>query len=304
MTDLLELKPNRLLLDSEFEGYKLSLQEIPISKCTFKTKVDRILLGPNQYSILHAKLFGLHNHLIGDEYDENGSVYFVDEDWVINKVYIDPLSDILIDPIKVWQIPKIRERISGDYNVSLKFVSPELGVVTDGTGFLYILQTGCRDNDDNFKPCFSEEVAGPNEAFLLVDAVLKNKPSPDIHVLLISIKQLDLNEQYQSVIHWITLTLENDKWTQTSLKQLKTKGAIQYAALEKDCEAVYIASDHKCDIISNSDNPVLSNIEENNKNKTKYSYSWLQTEDDITIFIEMQENSIKNLMCASRVIKN
>lgn len=296
MTNLVELKPNRLLLDPNFDGYKLSLQEIPIIKRIFKPRVDRVLLGHNQYSVIHAKLFGFHNHLVGDEFDENGSVYFIDEDWNINKVYVDSLNDELIEPTKVWQIPKVRERISGDYNVSMKFVSKEILVVCDGTGFLYILQTGCRDSDDNFKSSFCDEVVGPNEGFVLMDAVVHNKQNPDLHVLLLSVK-LDPCEQYISVIHWITLTFESNKWTQTSLKQMRTKGGVQYAALEKDCKAVYIASDNECNIVLNSDNPVSNDAEEtNNDREMKYLYTWSQTKEDISISIELPENALKNLI--------
>lgn len=296
MASLIELKPNRLLLDSSFDGYKLSLREIPMEKRRFKNTVDRVLLNSNQYSLLHAKLFGLHNHLVGDEFAKNGSVYFIDQDWNINKIFVDSLCNELSDPITVWQVPKLRERISGDYNVSLKFVSPTTVVVCDGTGFLYILHTGCRDNAEKFRLSFSEEVAGPNEPFVLVDAVFnQQKTNPELHVLLLSIKQENLNEPYVSFLHWITLRFEKEIWSQTALKQLKTKGVIQYAAIEKSCEAVYIASDNESKIILNSDNPVLT-INQQNAEELKYLYEWSQTIENISIHINLPDNPCKQLV--------
>lgn len=296
MARLIELKPNRLLLDSNFDGYKLSLREILDMKSFFHIKVDRVLLNSNQYSILHAKLFGFQNHLIADEFDENGSVYFIDEDWNINKVYYKSVSDELCNPVKVWQVPKLRERICGDYNVSMKFISLDLVVVCDGTGFLYILHTGCRDNDDKFSSSFSAEVAGPNEPFVLLDAFLnQEKNNHELHVLLLSIKQDNPNEPYFSLLHWITLILENGIWSQTSIKQLKTKGAVQYAAIEKLCEAIYIVSDNECNIILNSDNPIV-NESQKSENDIHYTYEWTQTAEDISIYIVLPENPNKQLV--------
>lgn len=296
MSNLIELQPNRLLLDSNFDGYKLSLREISTKRRTFENTVDRILLTSNQNSILHAKLFGLHNHLVGDDFDENGSVYFVDKDWSVNKVYFDSLCDELSDPIKVWQVPKNRERTVKDYNITMKFISADMVVVGDGMGFLYILQTGCRDNDDKFILCFSEEVAGPNEAFMIVDAVYnRTRNDQELHVLLLSIKQEKPNERHFCLLHWITLTLKNGIWGQTALKQFKIKGVVQYAAVEKECEAVYIISDGECEIVLNSDNPVSKHNEYINID-IKSSYEWSQTTEDISISIEMSDEASKDLV--------
>lgn len=297
MANLIQLNPNRLLLDSNFNGYKLSLREIPTKKCYFNNKVDRVLLNSNQYSLLYAKLFGLHNHLIPDEFDENGSVYFIDEDWNVNKVYFESLSDELCNPIKVWQIPKSRERLCGDYNVSMKFISADLVVICDGTGLLYILQTGYRDNDDKFIPSFSAEVAGPNEAFVLLDAVINPQTNnSELHFLLLSIKQENSNAQYMSLLHWITLTLENGIWSQTAIKQLRTKGAVQYAAIERSCENVYVVSDNECTLILNSDNPILNKESENTEEEIKYLYEWSQTTEDVSIHIELPEKINKQFI--------
>lgn len=295
MANCVELRPNKLLLDSNFDGYKLSLRQLANKKRNFQIMVDRILLNSSQFSVLHTKLFGWHNHLIGDVFDENESVYFVDEDWNINKIYIDSLCDELTEPIIIWQIPKVRERTTGDYNVSMKFVSINLAVVADGTGFLYILQTCGKENDNKFTLSFSEEVAGPNEGFVILDTFYNQKKSdPELHLLLISIIQKNPNERYSSLLHWITLTQKNYAWTQTALKQLKTKGIVQYAAIETSGEAVYVTSDSECEIILNSDCPVSSETSQNID--VKYSYEWSQSMEDISINIELIENPNKDLI--------
>lgn len=68
---LFELRPDRSLLNPDFNGYKLSLDKIPALKKEFDTSVDRVLPNNEQYSLLHAKLFGLHNHLYTDHFDRS-----------------------------------------------------------------------------------------------------------------------------------------------------------------------------------------------------------------------------------------
>lgn len=259
MASLIELNPRRFPSDAYFNGYRLTSKPIPSRTCYFDNKVDRVLPNSNQHSVLHEKLFNFHNHLIADEF-EYASVYFIDEDLYINKVRFDTHYDELFDPVKVWQIPKSREKVYGDFNASMKFISLDMAIVADGrTEAIHILQTGDRGSSDEteFTSCFSDGVAGPIGAFLLMDAVLNaEKNYQELHVLLLSIAQETPDEQYSSLLYWITLILENDKWSQTGVIQLKTKGAINYAALEKSCEAVYIVTEDGCNITLNTDYPI------------------------------------------------
>nr|CAH7713262.1 unnamed protein product [Callosobruchus chinensis] len=292
---LIELKPKRNLLDPNFDGYKLSLKQIPIKKKELQNAVDRVLLNPNQFSVLQAKLIGLHNFLVGDYNEESDSVYFVDNEWNVCKSSLNPVTEELVDPVILWQVPDKEQRKSGDYNISMKFVAADLMVIADGRGTLYIVNTGNRNNNETFTACFSEEVVGSQEPFVIIDAVVKEgERSQELHVLLLTIKQesCEQKEKFISVLHWITLTkVENEDWAQTALKQLKSKGLIQYAAFEKTCDALYIVSEDECKFTLNSDNPVKNDQTEANAPK---AYQWTQTLEEITVKIPLADNVTKN----------
>ncbi|VEN59571.1 unnamed protein product [Callosobruchus maculatus] len=292
---LIELKPKRTLLDPNFDGYKLSLKEIPIKKKDLQRAVDRVLLNPNQFSVLHAKLIGLHNFLVGDYNEESDSVYFIDDEWKVCKTSLNPLTEELTDPVMLWQVPDKQQRKSGDYNLSMKFVATDLMVLADGRGTLHIINTGNRNNNETFTACFSEEVVGNEEPFVIVDAVIKQcEKSQELHVLLLTIKQesCEQKERFVSALHWITLTkVGSEDWAQMALKQLKSKGLIQYAAFEKTCDALYVVSEDECKFTLNSDNPVKSDQTEANLPK---AYQWTQTLEDITVKIHLPDNVTKN----------
>lgn len=293
MLTKLELVPNRKLLDSNFDGYKLSLQEIPTKKQDFTVPVDRVLLNPQQCSILHANLFGYHNHLIPDHFDAINSVYYVDTEFNICKIYIDPLQGELINPIIVLQLQKNRERQTGDYNVSLKFVSSSTAVIGDGMGTLYIINTGNRHDDDNFSICFSDEVVGQDEPFIVLDAVLKvNSDNQELHVLALSLKQTSKNEKFFTLLHWISFKKVQDIWGETAIKQIKTKGCVQYAYIEKNCEAVYIVTDDECKFILNSDVPIV----EKTIVPVKKMYKWSQNIEDISVKIPLPPDTNKQII--------
>ncbi|KAJ8978119.1 hypothetical protein NQ317_014174 [Molorchus minor] len=295
---LVELNPNRLLLDSNFDGYKLSLQEIPNRKLEHTKPIDRILLTSSQYTLLHAKIYGLHNHLIGDPFDDNGSVYFIDTDWNICKTYLDPFTDEFVQPITIWQIPKNNTRKIGDYNVTLRFVNKDLAVVADGTGFMYILNTDSRNDDNIFTSVFSDMVIGQNEGFLIVDTVCRLVESQkELHILLMNIKQDDLDERFFTILHWISFSMTSDRsWQQEAIRQLKVSGNIQYAALERDCAAIYVVSDSGCKFTLNSDYPLVteSKTTENKKTETK-PYQWKQSGNNIILKFTL-ENLNKDII--------
>ncbi|XP_018577530.1 nudC domain-containing protein 1 [Anoplophora glabripennis] len=295
-TTLIELSPNRLLLDSNFDGYKLSLQEIPIKKRDLSKPVDRILLNSSQYSLLHTKLYGLHNHLIGDHLDDGESIYFVDNEWNVCKTYFDPFSGDLIDPVIVWQVPRTTERKTGDYNVTLKFVNKSLAVLADGISSMYIVNTGARNDDDIFTLLFSDKVIGSDEGFIIVDAVSKTASTQkeELHVLLLNIKQINLEERFATFLYWVSFAKEDNHWQQIALKQLKTKSDVQYATLEKDCNAVYVVSDSGCKFTINSDCPVVA---DNNVQNVPKTYRWSQNIEEITIKFPLpSENINKDLV--------
>ncbi|XP_060534478.1 nudC domain-containing protein 1 [Cylas formicarius] len=290
----LELKPDRLLLDSNFDGYKLSLQEIPTFRKKLDVPIDPSHLTTSQYSLLHTKLFGLHNHLFGDPFEHSQAVYFVDKDLNVRKTYIDDFGNEMIGPLTVWKIPSVRARNPGDYGITLKFPSANLAVLSDGLGVLYILSTGDRTDDSDFVQLYSGEVIACREqGFVVSDAAYRDEKK-ELHVLLLHIAE-DSKDRFVSVVHWVTFQegTADDKvtWNQTNLRQLKTKGEIQYLYLEEGCENVYVISDSEVRFVLNSEYPIAEQAGDEDT-----SYKWSQSDEEVSVKFVLPERPNKELV--------
>ncbi|XP_050301405.1 nudC domain-containing protein 1 isoform X1 [Anthonomus grandis grandis] len=301
----LELKPDRLLMDSNFDGYKLSLDDLNVSKKTLEIPIDRTVLASSQYGLLHAKLFGLHNSLFGDRFDNFTSVYFVDQQFKMQKIYVDPDTNQLVDPIEVFTIPKLRERTKGDYNTTLCFASPAYAVCSDGMGTLLILATRDKKDDDTFELLYSEKVLDNQQGYVISDAMY-NKDTSQLHVLLLNIEEDALN-RFVSVIHWLTFKQEenvdgNKSWGQVALRQLKTRGEVQYLHLEKNGDHIYVVSENNIEFVLNSEHP----IQDEPSNNSEKIYQWSQNIEEITVKVSLPKNAQKNLvkvLCERSMLK-
>ncbi|XP_076272197.1 nudC domain-containing protein 1 isoform X2 [Rhynchophorus ferrugineus] len=289
---VLELKPDRLLLDSNFDGYRLSLEEIRISRKELQAPVEKILLNSTQYSFLHAKLFGLHNHLFADRYDDFNSVYFVDKNRNVQKTYVDTLTNELVAPVTVFNVPPCREPQSGDYNVTLHFANLTYAVLSDGMGMLYILETRDKKDDDYFESVFSTKPLDIDDQGFIITDSLYHEERGELHVLLLHIQD-DTVDHFVSVIHWLTFKRmrEDSIWGQTALRRLKIKGEVQYLKLEQNCNNIYIVSDNEVRFEVNSEHPIRQRTTDPRK-----VYSWYQSIDDITVKFKLPAEVEKDLI--------
>ena len=90
MAKLFELRPKKDLLDSTFEGYKLSLDSLPVYKHEVPVAVEHLKPNDEQFSFQHVKTFGLHNHLIDDPWNEE-IAFFISKDLQIFYINIHSL---------------------------------------------------------------------------------------------------------------------------------------------------------------------------------------------------------------------
>ena len=288
---LIELRPNRALLNSNFDGYKLSLAQIPTVTKELKVPVDRLVPDINQYSLLHAKLYALHNHLVGES-DDSESIYFIDKDLHVQKFTIEALTSHF-SSVTLWKVPLQRERNPGDYNVSMKLVTDKIAVVADGMGYLYVVDRGSRDVDEKWKVIFTGDVTGPGEKFVITDVVYKEEQKPELHLLLTTIRQKEENERHSTVLHWVTLE-KTDVWNQVAIRELSVSGFVQYANLERSCDALYVISDTGCKFVLDSENEIRDTQEV--QVETEKKYKWGQGSDDVTLKFSLCENISKNLV--------
>lgn len=292
---LLELRPNRDLLQPDFNGYKLSLNPIPVISKQLTDPVHRALPDTGQYSVLHAKLFGLHNHIIGEVLDNITYIYFIDAFLNVQKTYIDPASNTLLDLITLWQVPNGSYKQSGDYNISLKVFAEDLAVLSNGAGMLYILNTGQRSSNNYWSILYCEEILGHGEKFVIQDVLYDNTNTDNktLHVLLLSIAQEKPTESFINIINWVTIKEGDDKkWGPVALRELRAKGDLHYCYFEPGGEALYVASEKGVKFTLDSENPVVDTKESKLPNEKKYQ--WSQTKEDINIKFNLPDGTEKN----------
>ncbi|KAF2903311.1 hypothetical protein ILUMI_02875 [Ignelater luminosus] len=286
---LVELRPNQSHLDPNFNGYKLSLEKLPIIKEALHVSVDHVLPSNDQYSFLHAKLFGLHNHLTGDVFNDNDCVYFVDKNQCVQKASLDEFGGSII-LTKVWEVPEFKEHRDGDYNFSLKFANKNLAVISNGAGMLYIIETGSRNGSSTWQCVFCDEVIGSEKQFIIQDVVYNEDK---LHCLLFSVEQDTSTKKCTAGLHWVTLVqADNDKsWGAVALRELSSKGDLYYAYFEPNCNAIYAVSDNGCRFTVDSENPIKDEPQSDAANS---KYKWSQTYEDITLKFELPKEYKKD----------
>lgn len=301
----INLRPSFGLLNTKFDGYKLSLDPVPVLKSNLKSPVRRVLTSDDQYSFLHAKLFALHNHLFRDPWQSN-SAYFVDEDWNLQNIRYDTNSGALNSVKVVARIPKSGIR-NDAYNVSCCFVSEKYCIFSDGCGSLLIFDTGDRQRNEEWKSIHREnEVFDDAKVFVIQDARLEIAENVrSINCLLIHIQPCEKSEKtdkrFEAIIEWISFHKSNESgaWTKKYVRQLKGKSLPEYCILEPKSKAIVLSSDQKFEFTFDSENEIvkdveMNEIEENNENGIEKRFTWTQTDEDVVIRVCIERESHKN----------
>lgn len=292
LSSLVELRPNRRLLNHDFEGYKLNLQALPHFLCELTSPVDRVYPDEVQYSFIHAKLFALHNHLVLDYWDYSYSFYYIDKKQQVRQVTFE--NNVEFCNKFVYEVPSKVERKSGHFNLCLAFPSPTTVVVSDGAGNIHIVDTGLRNQPDS-NPIWQTQHSATlleGKYFVILDSRLQENNDKEIlHILLQSVEQSE--SHFNSVLSLVSFEKKDQTWSPIGMKQMKGKGIIHYAAIETSCEAVYIASDNIFKFSHDSGKDITEAPKEQVKKKI---FTWLQTSEDITITLKLSANFDKKLM--------
>lgn len=126
MAKLFELRPQKDLLDPTFEGYKLSLDPLPVYKHDLPVGIEHLRPNDQQFSFQHVKTFGLHNHLIDDPWEDD-CAYFISKDFQIFQIDIHSLvcCHLLLNLIKSFPISPVLSRLVKvpDSNLSGRFLN-------------------------------------------------------------------------------------------------------------------------------------------------------------------------------------
>lgn len=297
---LIDIRPNHDLLNSDFEGYKLSLENVPTIQKNLPTTVLRTLPKSSQYSFLHVKLLGLHNHLYGETNLDGDCLYYIDSSWKVNKISINPVYEDNNELSVVFDIPQPERHEEASFNASLLFLNHVgLALLTDGYGKFYILDT----NENSWKIIYSEELLKIGSQFSIKDAKcsINSENLRTVDCVFLSIKNEE--DKHFSVLHLITF-VEDDKktWVQTIFKELYCKGIIYYNYLDRgDNDALIVVSDKPVEFIQDSEHPV----KKKSTDPRKKIYKWSQNESQITLIIPLTkcESAEPSLMPSEEEIK-
>ncbi|RUS88328.1 hypothetical protein EGW08_003899 [Elysia chlorotica] len=297
MAAVVELCPNRELLNLNFDHYQLSLDSVPVYETSLDDGIDEA--KPSEtFSSHHAKLFGLHNHLIRDPWNDD-SVYFCDRHWNIGRIKIGKTGkpqahdSLLIVPNAVdLRLKPTR------FNVSLAFPSKDHAVVCNGSDQLYLLETGNRNGITKWKVLFNTTVPVCGQAGTLLDCTLLMEGEVRrIECLLASVEEVDgeTKEKYRSPwimqIHWLTLhSVDGVKWNIERTRRLEGSRPFDHISLERGRKAVNIIGPDVYRMVEDSQQPVQL-VEDAVAESTDITplYTWSQTASDLTIQLTLPD---------------
>lgn len=315
---IIDFRPSHLLLNPNFDGYKLSLDPVPILKTELNASPRRMFTSDEQYTFLHAKLFSLHNHLIHDPWLEY-SCYFIDENWTIQNVRYDTTSGKLSLVKAVHKVSKPNTG-RGDYNASLTFVSEKFCVFADGCDGLKVFNTGDRYRIEEWKTIFSDTIFENPIPFVVQDArweIINNVHQ--IQCLLLSIQQNNdkEDEKFEAVLDWVAIKrdAQTNSWTKSQLRQLKGKTLPEYCVLEPKCNGILMSADRKFEFSFDNEHPIETPKDEaskeetnaqNDQDGTKPQLNWTQSNEDVTIHfnipLETNKQDIK-VICDGAILQ-
>ncbi|CAG9809049.1 unnamed protein product [Chironomus riparius] len=294
---VIDLRPDAKLLKSNFDGYKLSLDAVPILRLENINKPHKVKLTSSEYSLSHSMLFNLHNHLVPDPWLSN-TAYYIDSTLTVQRIQYDTQSGRLKPAQVVYKFSNNQEQTEGSYNTEIKFISEKYAVLSNGTGILQIIDTGDRQKIDEWKRLDSLEPI--DKSFIIQDARFKiDKGEKIIHCLLLHIDQLD--GKFYNIIDWITLKEESStkKWKSSARRTLQGKGSLYYLSLDVHCTSVVYSSNHEYKYTFDSVNEIVQDVEmEADKPKefadSESSFQWSQKGEDITINFSQIPDALKD----------
>lgn len=304
------------MINPNFDGYKLSLEPVPVLKTLLSVTPRRCYTSDDQYSFLHAKLFSQHNLLVKDPWQSH-SFYFLDDSWTVQNIKYDTTSG-RIQPIRaVFKL--LRGNTSnGDYNPTFCFISEKYCVLSDGCGTLRLVDTGDRYRGEEWKGIFADQLLEPNVRFILQDARLEfRNANREVHCLLLSVQSNseENDQKFEAVIDWVILQKaeSGNTWSKVNSKQLRSASLPDYCALEPKCKSILLTTDRKWKFTSDSEQPIAEQQPdqpaENIKTaeiKNSINFTWTQTDEDVIIHFSIPRESNKGdvkVVCAGTKIQ-
>lgn len=226
-----EFRPQQNLLNSNFDGYRLSLEPLAQYTLKFENNIHvqkDISLDNDLYSYNGIKGFKCLNQLYKNSWKTNNNdLYFFDENHSIHQVNLSSNQSFshLQQPIIVYQLPK--NTLYG----SMIFISDSLVVLCDGRSKLFVLNT----TELKWKLLHEEDL----DEYLISPIRLLHAvhSEENIHVVIGFI-------QTECQLMWVTFSMSSSNEIKlTRRRTLNGKKWPDFVALEPNGKSVYIASE-------------------------------------------------------------
>ena len=285
---IIELRPDSKLLKANFDGYKLSLEPIPVLRVENISKPHQVSANlSSEFSFLHSSLYQLHNHLVADPWLHNTAYYF-DSSSSIQKIQYDSNTGKLKPVQPVFRCAIKTDKSAGVYNVDFKFISEKFAVVSDGIGTLKIIETGDRQKNDEWKSIQTFEPLD-GTGFIIQEAkFVIEKGEKLIHCLLLHIEQVD--GKFLNFVEWITFKQNEGakSWEIQARRTIQGKGSLYYLSLDPKCKSIVYSSNHEYKFSLDTVNEIIEEavvpeIENLQVDETESSFKWMQDGEDITV---------------------
>ena len=300
----LDLVPDRRLLDSNFEGFKLSLDPFVHYKLDLKDdqQLDTQNFIENDsnrqkfFLYQHLKLFGLQNLLIVNNFDDSNLYYFDQklrlQKLVYKKPKILPVRAVVLTNFSLENIDPEIERA----NITMKFVNSNTAVIFDGKNTVYICQIDqTKKTEDPFVQekwniAFKFTYDNIDKA-VIKDAVLVED---QLDILLMSVQESKEPEsKLETIITWLMFKKTNDTWSFKRSRGLNCFNSVpEYLALETSGQSIFITGPGSIKFIYDSEKVVsLSKVESKPKKMVideeldtiEKFYSWNQSNEEINL---------------------
>uniref|UniRef100_A0A3Q1N2D0 NudC domain-containing protein 1 n=1 Tax=Bos taurus TaxID=9913 RepID=A0A3Q1N2D0_BOVIN len=291
------LRVKRPLLDPRFESYKLSLEPLPSYQLELDAAVAEVKLRDDQYTLEHMHAFGMYNYLHCDPWYQD-SVYYIDNLGRIMNLTV-MLDTALGKPREVFRLPTDLTACDNRLCASIHFTSSTWVTLSDGTGRLYLIGTGERGNSvsEKWEIVFNEELGNP---FIIIHSIsLLKAEEHSIATLLLRIEKEELSMKgsgFYVSLEWVTISKkyeDNKKYEVAKRNTLRGKSVPHYAAIEPDGNGLMIISYKPFTFVQAGQGLEESKDENMSEEIKEPLYYWQQTEDDLTVTIQLPEDCTK-----------
>lgn len=306
---IVNLRPDPKLFHHNFEGYKLSLESIPVFRSNHAKDVLRVRPTDEQFSLMHIQLFAMQNHLFMDPWSREQG-YYVNVDLEIVRTSYNLKEGSPERSSTVFQLKSMTERRPGDYNYTLHFISEKYAIVCDGIGSLMLLNTGNRTKVNHLwsqGAQYSFDYEGEKRGFVILDARLDQVQG--CHQISLALGHIErIEKEYGGTmknymhITWATWSLSEERWIFAIKDILEGSGALHYCAFEPKAESLIICSNFEYTWRSNPTLKEDSDGAKNDEQEKLFHYKsicWSQTSEDVKIYFTMTSESTEGLTVSS-----